>query len=222
MERTRANFATLEKEFDMKKKLFAAIAVVALAAPALSQAQIVGMLGGNKSFGNSAADLGAQQDSLVRNYMAAGKSVLVANGHLAEALGVKAQAVNAAATSDSLSAKDVESQDKAISADAAAVAEALKGGAKLKDAKAKATYSKGLVSLVAGVKKYVDMRKDVQGFSTSLSGASPLQLPKLRAGAYVAKSLPTSMTNLTNVLKSAVEFGKSNGVEIPKDATSVL
>ncbi len=212
----------MEKELIMKKKLFAAIAVIALAAPALSHAQLAGLLGGAKSSGNSGADLGAQQDSLVRNYVAAGKQVLVANGHLAEALGIKAQAVNAAATSDSLSAKDVEAQDKAISVDAAAVAEALKGGAALKDAEAKSTYAKGLLSLATGVKKYVDMRKDVQGFSSSLSGASPLQLPKLQAGAYVAKNLPTSMTNLTNVLKSAVEFGKSNGVEIPKDATSLL
>lgn len=206
----------------MKKKLIAAIAVIALSAPALSQAQLGALLGGVKSSGSSGADLGTQQDSLVRNYVAAGKDVLVANGYLAGALGIKAQAVNAAATSDSLSAKDVEAQDKVISADAAAVSEALKGGATLKDAEAKTTYAKGLLSLATGVKKYIDMRKDVQGFSSGLSGASPLQLPKLQAGVYVAKSLPTSMTNLTNVLKSAVEFGKSNGVEIPKDATSLL
>lgn len=206
----------------MNKKLFSAIAVIALAAPAVSHAQLGGFLGGGKSSAKTGADLGAQQDSLVRNYVTAGKEVMVANGHLAGALGIKAQALNAAATSDSLSAKDVEAQDKAISADAEAVAQALKAGATLKDAEAKAAYSKGLISLATGVKKYLDMRKDVQGFSSGLSGASPLQMGKLQAGVYVAKNLPTSMTNLTNVLRSAVEFGKSNGVDIPKDATSVL
>ena len=206
----------------MKKNLFAAIAVVVLAVPAVSHAQFSGLLASAKSFGNSGPDIGAQQDSLVRQYVGAGKDVLVANGHLAEALGIKANAVNAAATSDSLSAKDIEAQDKAISADAAAVSEALKGGAALKDAEAKATFAKGLLSLATGVKKYIGMRSDVQGFSSSLSGASPLQLPKLQAGVYVAKSMPTSVTNLTNVLKSAVQFAKSNGVEVPKDATSLL
>lgn len=207
----------------MNKKVFAVIAVVALAAPGMSVAQLGGLLGGKSSSNsNAGADLSGQQESLVRNYVAAGKDVLGANDHLAEALGIKAQAVNAAATSDSLSAKDVEAQDKAISDSAAAVSEALKGNAQLKDKEAKAKFGKGLVVLAGGVKKYLDLRKDAQSFSSGLSSASPMQMSKLQAGAYVAKSLPTSITNLTTVLKNAVEFGKSNGVDIPKDATSVL
>ncbi|NCT82318.1 MAG: hypothetical protein GXC94_04190 [Comamonadaceae bacterium] len=206
----------------MKKNVLAVVAVIALAAPAVSMAQLGGLLGGVKSSSNSGADLSGSQDSLVRNYMGAGKDVLTANGHLADALGIKAQAVNAAATADSLSAKDVEAQDKAISADAAAVAEALKGGAALKDGEAKAKYAKGLLSLASGVKKYLGLRNDAQGFAKGMSSASPLQMAKLQSGAYVVKNLPTSITNLTSVLKSAVEFGKSNGVEIPADATSVL
>lgn len=206
----------------MKKNVLAVVAVIALAAPAVSVAQLGGLLGGAKSATGSGGDLSGTQDSLVRNYMGAGKDVLTANGHLADALGIKAQAVNAAATADSLSAKDVEAQDKAISADAAAVSEALKGGAALKDGEAKAKYAKGLLSLASGVKKYVGLRNDAQGFAKGMSGASPLQLTKLQSGAYVVKNLPTSITNLTSVLKSAVEFGKSNGVEIPADATSVL
>ncbi|MBY0235346.1 MAG: hypothetical protein K2W93_10215, partial [Burkholderiaceae bacterium] len=167
-------------------------------------------------------DLTGQQESLVRNYVAAGKDVLAANVHLADALGIKAQAVNAAATSDALSAKDVEAQDKAISESASAVSEALKGKAQLKDGESKAKYAKGLLSLATGVKKYLDLRKDAQGFASGMSGVSPLQLGKLQAGAYVAKSLPSNATTLTNVLKNAVEFGKSNGVDVPKDATSLL
>lgn len=206
----------------MKKNMLAIVAVIALAAPVTGMAQLGGLMGGNKASSNSGADLSGQQDSLVRNYVAAGKDVAAANGHLGEALGIKAAAANAAATADSLSAKDVEAQDKAISADAAAVAEALKSNATLKDGEAKAKYAKGLLSLATGVKKYLDLRKDAQGFASGMSSASPLQMGKLQAGAYVAKNLPTSITNLTTVLKSAVEFGKRNGVDVPKDATSLL
>lgn len=206
----------------MKKNMLAIVAVMALAAPVTGMAQLGGLLGGNKASSNSGSDLSGQQESLVRNYVAAGKDVVAANGHLGEALGIKAAAANAAATADSLSAKDVEAQDKAISADAAAVAEALKSNATLKDDEAKAKYAKGLLSLATGVKKYLDLRKDAQGFASGLSSVSPLQIGKLQAGAYVAKNLPGSITNLTSVLKNAVEFGKRNGVDVPKDATSLL
>jgi len=210
----------------MKKMFVIALMTVALAAPSLSVAQLGNMLGGlggsKSSGGNTGADLGAQQDSLVRNYVAAGKDVLTANSYFADALGIKAQAVNATATSDSLSAKDIEAQDKAISANAAAVSDAMKAGATLKDAESKAKYSKGLVSLVSGVVKYKGMTKDAQGFSSGLSSASPMMLPKLQSGAYVVKSLPSSVSNLSGSLKSAIDFAKSNGVEIPADATSLL
>ena len=180
-------------------------------------------LGGSKSSGGTTgADLGVQQDSLVRSYVAAGKEVLTANSHFADALGIKAQVVNATATSDSLSAKDIEAQDKAISANAAAVSDAMKAGATLKDAESKAKYSKGLISLASGVMKYKGMTKDAQGFSSGLSGASPMMLPKLQSGAYVVKSLPSSVSNLSGSLKSAIDFAKNNGVEIPADATSLL
>ena len=140
----------------MNKYLVTLCAFGALTLTPVCHAQLGGLLGGKKS--EASSDLGAQQDQLVRSYVGAGKDVLAANGHLADALGIKAQAVNAAATSDSLSAKDIEAQDKAISADASAVSEALKSGAKLKDAEAKAKYAKGLVALAGGVKKYMDMR----------------------------------------------------------------
>lgn len=205
----------------MKNFIFVAIAVSGLILPAVSEAQLGGLLGG-KSAAKSGPDVGAQQDTLVRNYMAAGKDVLNANVQLSEALGIKANAADAKATSDSISAKDVEAQDKAISADAAAVSAELKKGAQLKDDEAKAKYAKGLLSFATGVKKYLGLRKDAQDFASGMSSASPLQMGKLQAGAYVAKNLPTSISNLTDVLKNAVEFGKSNGVAIPADATSVL
>lgn len=209
----------------MKKSILILISSATLVLPIAGHAQFGGignMLGGSKNSGGAATDLVGQQDVLSRNYVNAGKDVLKANDHFADALGIKAQAVNASTTSDSLSASDIESQDKAISAEAKALSDALKSGATLKDTEAKVKYGQGLISLVSGVKKYIGMRTDAQNFSSSLSSASPLQLPKLQAGAYIIKSLPTSVTNLTSVLKSAIDFGRSNGVEIPADATSLL
>ena len=210
----------------MKKIVAISIAASVLAVTPLSHAQFGNLLGSVKSITGSGSgggsDIGVQQDQLVRSYVAAGKDVSTANSPLADALGIKAQVIDATATSDSLSAKDIEAQDKAISANTAAVSEALKSGATLKDAEAKAKYAQGLLLLATGVKKYVGMGKDAQGFTSGLSNISPLQLGKLQAGVYVAKSAPTSVTNLTNVLKSAVDFAKSNGVEIPQDATSLL
>ena len=122
---------------------------------------------------------------------------------------------------DSLSASEIEEQDKAISANAAAISEALKSNAKLKDTEAKTTYAKGLLVLAQGVKKYVGMNKDVGGMSSSLSSASPMQLMNLQPSVYVVKNLPASITNVSDALRNAINFAQSNGVEIPKDVASV-
>jgi hypothetical protein len=183
-----------------------------------------GLLGGGKSSASSNAggDLSGQQTQLARHYVEAGKNVMTANDHFADALGIKAQIVNANTTADSLSASDIEAQDKAISANATAVSNAMKAGATLKDAESKQKYTQGMISLVSAIKKYKDMSSAAQGFSSGLSNASPMLLPQLQSGVYIVKSLPGSVSNLTTSLKSAMDFAKSNGVEVPADATSVL
>ncbi|MFT4103115.1 MAG: hypothetical protein QM674_19195 [Burkholderiaceae bacterium] len=205
-----------------RRKLFA-IAPVALAlgAPSVSFAQL-GSLFGGKSAGSAGPDLSAQQDQLVRTYVAAGKDVHTANLHLCNALGIQAAQIDANASADSLSASDIEASDKAISDNAAAFAEALKSGAKLKNDEAKATYTKGLLSMASGVKKYLDMRSDAQGFASSLASASPLLIPKLKSAAYIAQNLPGSVSRMTDVLKNAIQFATSNGIPVPKDATSLI
>jgi hypothetical protein len=207
----------------MKKSIAFAVVSMALVFPVTSFAQFGNFLGGSKPASSSTgADLSGQQSQLTRTYRAAGKDVLTANGHIGAALGIKAQAINAAATSDSMSASDLEAQDKAISADAQAISDALKSGATLKDEAARKEYAEGLVVLVQGVKKYIAMSAEAQTFANGLSSASPMQLPGLQSGAYIVKSLPTSIGNLTGLLKNAVSFARSNGVAIPADATSVL
>jgi hypothetical protein len=214
-----------KKEVKMKKTLAAALVIAALGLPTVGSAQFGSLLNAVKpggGGGSASADLGGQQTQLVRNYTAAGKDVLTANGQMTEALGIKHQMIDDSAKSDSMSASDIEAQDKAISADAQALSDAYKSGATLKDSAAKAKYAQGLVALVSGVRKYAGMRSDVQNFSSGLSSVSPLQLGNLQSGIYVAKSVPTSLTNLTTVLKSAIDFAKSNGVAVPADATSIL
>ena len=121
----------------MKKTIALSLSATLLAAPLMSHAQFGNLLNavkpGGASSTSSGPDMGAQQDQLVRTYVAAGKDVYTANNNLDNALGIKTQAINDAATSDSLAAKDIEAQDKAISANAAAVSEALKSGATMKD-----------------------------------------------------------------------------------------
>lgn len=209
----------------MKKIITIVSAVVTLSLPTFSHAQFGGLgnlIGGGKTAPAAGADLSGQQDQLVRTYVAAGKDVLTANTKLSEALGIKAQAINDVAASDSFTASQIEDQDKAISASAKAVSDKLNSGATVLDAEAKVKYGQGLISLVSGVKKYAGMRSAATGFSSGLSGVSPLQLPKLQSGVYIVKSLPTSVTSLTSVLKSAVDFATKNGIEVPADATSLL
>ena len=206
----------------MKKAFVIATAALALTTPVLSFAQFGSLLGGKTSSSNSGTDLNAQQDQMARSYVTAGQAILTAQGHLAGALGLNTEAIDKAATANSISASDIDAQDKAISASATAIAEAQKSGAQLKDTAAKEKYAKGLLSLAVGLKKYTDMSKGVQDFTSGLKGASPMMLPKLQAGVYIVKSLPTNVSNLTGVLKNAVDFAKTNGVEVPADATSIL
>ncbi len=210
-------------QMNRRKLLATAPVALALGAPSVSFAQLGSLFGGKSAGGAGAGpDLSTQQDQLVRTYVAAGKDVQAANQHLCDALGIQAAQINASASADSLSASDIEASDKAISDDTAAIAERLKSGAKLKSDEAKATYTKGLLSMATGVKKYLDMRNDAQGFASSLTSASPLMIPKLKSGAYIAQNLPGNVSRMTDVLKNAVQFATSNGIPVPKDATSLI
>lgn len=208
----------------MKKTLALAVTAIALAVPTLSSAQFAnplsGLMGGKSSGTNATADMGAQQDSLVRTYVAAGQNVLKANVHMADALGIKAASIDAGAKSASFTGDDIEPMNKAISADSAALAAAFKSGATLKDEQAKAKYAQGLVSLAIGVKKYADMSKEAQGFASGMSSVSPLQMGKLQSGVYIAKNLPGNVSDLTATLKSAIDFARQNGVRVPEDAAA--
>jgi hypothetical protein len=215
------------KETQMNKPFFSTITAIATlilvgaGTPMLCHAQMGGLMRRNKS-ASGGDNLIAQQEALVRKYVDAGNDILAANNYLLQALGLQVESVNMKAMADSLTAKDIEEQAKAISDQTQKIADGLKTFSKSMDENAKANYAKGLVNMVTGVKKYVDMKTEVQTFSSSLSSASPLEMQKLNAGAYVVKSYPTHVKNLSSALKNAIDFAKSNGIDIPKDATSLL
>ncbi len=201
--------------------------LVGIPAIAISQVPSFGGLGSKLTGSRGGGDLAGQQTSLVRAYVAGDKDVLSSQSKLLVALGLKEQAATAQATANALgdgaTAQNLEDANKAQSDHSQAIAEALKNQNATLDAQARQTYTQGLVLLASGLVKYTGMKQDVAGFSKGLSGPGTLQAgTKLQAGAYIAKSLPSSISNTTSTLSSAVSFAKSHGIEVPADATAAL
>lgn len=175
--------------------------------------------------GSGGGDVGGQNDSLVRGYVAANKDVLLANSQMADALGLKDAAAASKATADALTdgatKGNLEESNKAVSASTDAVAAEMAKGPKL-DAQAKQKYQSGMAQLGQGLLKYIALRGPAQAFSTGLKSASPLMLPKLQTGAYVVSQLPSGLSNLSTSMKNASAFAKSNDIPVPPDATKAM
>jgi hypothetical protein len=171
------------------------------------------------------SDMSGQSDALVRNYVAANKDVLMANFHMADALGLKEAAATSKATADALgdgaTKGTLEEANKTVSDTSGAVAAEMAKHPKL-DAAAKTKFQQGLVKLVQGVVKYRGLRKPAADFAAGISNASPLQIPKLQSGVYVASTAPTSISNAATALNNVIAFAKSNDIPVPADATSAL
>jgi hypothetical protein len=209
----------------MKKFMVYTAIVLCAATPLVTRAQLPSVPGfGSKSSGGP--DLIASQTGLVTSYVGASKDVLGAQSKMLQALGLKDQAAKAQAEADSLSAGattgNLKDEEAAQSDASKQLADALKAPAPALDAEAKTTYTQGLTLLAAGLIKYTGMRTDIDAFKNGLSGASMLQTPKLQSGAYIVKSFPGNLQNLTETMKNAVAFAKSHGIEVPPEATSVI
>lgn len=211
----------------MKNLIASTLVAVAFAFPvaAFAQFSLPSIPGLSKGSSGGGADLGGQQDALVRGFVAANKDVLSANAKMAAALGLKDKAGSAQATADSLNdgatKGNLEEANKVV-ADSGGEIAAAQAKKPVLDAAAKATYAQGLLSLVSGVSKYVGLGKNVKDMSSSLSSASPMMLPKLQSAAYVVSNFPGSASNVTTALKNAIDFAKSNGIEVPADAQKLI
>jgi hypothetical protein len=174
---------------------------------------------------NSGTDLTGQQDSLVRGYVAAHKDVLLANSKMEEALGMKQAAAASKATSEALTegaTKDtLEASNKAIAASTEAVAAELAKRPVL-DANSKALYGEGLLALVSSASKYIGVGKSVSTMASSLSGASPMMLPKLQSAVYVVSSFPASAAKVSDTLKTAVSFAQSQDIPVPSNVNETM
>jgi hypothetical protein len=217
-------FINLGEEFMRKLVVYAAFAVC-ISAPVVVDAALPSLPGlGSKP--NSGPDLGASQTGLVKSYVGANKDVLMSQSKLLEALGLKDKAAAARATADSLgdgaTKGNLQDADKAQSDDSKALAEALKAPAGKMDDQSKKINTQGLILLASGMTKYTGMHKDIDAFKSGLSGASIMETPKLQTGAYVVTSFPGNLQNLTETMKNAVAFAKTNGIEVPSEATAVI
>jgi hypothetical protein len=181
-------------------------------------------LGGGGSKSAPAADLGGQQTALLKTYSDAGQTVLAANTHFGEALQIKEVVERAKVTSDQLkggATKDsLSSTAVTISETTQSISDALKANPTL-DKAAKATYAKGLVTLVSGIKKYAGMSTDVSNMSSALS-ANPLSAANYAPSVTVVKDFPTSMKTLKESLTNAIAFAKANDIPVPADANNAF
>lgn len=213
----------------MKKLLTSAtVILIVTVCPLTAMAQFGGLpsFGGSKAAG-PAADLGGQQTTLVRNFIGANVDVLKANAKMSEALGLKDKAADADAVAQQLTSGATADRDNATKAatavgDTSGAISAKLAEKPVLDAAAKVTFAAGLASLGSGVVKYAGLGRDVSSMANNMSGVSPLQLASLGAAVYVVKNFPTSATEVTKALKNAVDFAKSNDIEVPADATKAL
>lgn len=213
----------------MKKLIRASVVALSAVTPlaVFAQFSMPSLPGLGKSSGSAPADLSGQQNALVKNFIAANVDVLRANAKMSEALGLKGKADDAEAVAQQLSSGSTVDKDSASKASTAvgdtsgAIQQKLAEKPTL-DAAAKATYAQGLGNLATGVIKYTALGKDVKSMGDSIKGASPMQMATLGAAGYVVTNFPTSAGNLTKTLKSAIDFARSNGIEVPDDATKAL
>lgn len=211
----------------MSRLLAALLISAAVITPLTANAFGLGLpsIGGQSSTNGSTADLGSAQDQLVKQYVEAGKSVLVGNANIADALGLKDEAATLRATSDNMkegaTKGNLSDADKASSDSAKKIAEVLKNPVQL-DVDAKKKYAAGLLAMAQGFAKYIGMKSSFEAFQNSLTSASPMMLPKLQSGAYIVTSLPSNVKNLGSALNNAVAFAKSHDIEFPKDVTAAL
>lgn len=189
-------------------------------------------LGGSSQ--SQSSDAQAAQTKLVKNFVAAQTETLTAQALLAQAYGLKSQAaacqVQIKALKSSGTDKDTlkKTVDISNSANKAIAAQQVKHttlSAKKKDYYAKSLphFVKGLIGtrkLVTESSQFLQTAKSSatsSGLSGLVGGAT-----KLKAGLFVAKSIPSYAKSLADVVRKTVSIGKKNGVKIPDNATSVL
>lgn len=217
---------------NFKKSLVAAITAAFVLAPSVGVAQfkLPSIGGGSGSSSSGGGDAVAQQDQLVKAYVAADKEVLVAQAKMADAVGLKERAAKLNAASEALGAgatKDSLEASETMQSEASQEIQAkLKDSNLQMDAAGKKKFADALGSLGRGIVKYSNLKGPIASFQSALTGGGAAGLmtaaTKLAAGKYIVTSTPGHVKNLSDTLSTAVTFAKSNDIPVPADATAAL
>lgn len=201
----------------------AAVAAVAVVGPAHAQLGGVlgGVLGGGKNDGSGGS--AASADAFTAAYAESHYNAEDANSKLYAALGQKKEAATAAEKAESWKsgATDPELLGKVMKNKT--LDNPLESTPNVSlDADSKVVYAQGLVSLAKAVVKAKEAAGMASGVVSSLAG-NPLTMgASAKTTLSIAKDAPSHLTNLTSALSKAVEFGNSQGIEVPSDVTSVM
>jgi soluble cytochrome b562 len=186
------------------------------------------LTGGGKSDSKASAAVPdeAAQDALVQQFIKARTPEMQAQISFAKAFGLKDQvqlleAEKKALSSGSLNKDALEKASEVGAGAQKAIAEA-QAGKPVLDAEAKKNYSEGLVSLVQAAGESKKLIDQAQKFGDGIKNAGLMQAAslasKLSAGVYVAKETPGYVKSLFDSTKSALTFGKDNGIKAPASA----
>ena len=193
-----------------------------------------GSLLGKKS-SKPAGDAYAMQDKLIKTYVASATSINAAQIQLAKAFGLKDIATKLEAEKEALSSGSVSDEDSIeknteVSEEAnKAIQEKIKSGVKM-SAEGKKHYIKSFVPYVTGLvgsksvideaKPFLESAKSTisnAGFTDTLSVTN-----KLKAGTFVATTMPSYVQSLWETSQLMVTYGKDNKIDVPEDATDSI
>jgi len=151
--------------------------------------------------------------------------VLLANGDMAEALGLKDAAAIARATADALgdgaTVDGLKEADKVVTDSSRLIQQELDKAPQLDDA-AKQLFAAGMVKLARGVIQYRSLRKSVRSITDNPSPQALLQAGGLGSLVYIGQQFPSGAKNLAVALQNTVAFARDNDIPVPADATQAL
>ena len=169
--------------------------------------------------GGAAASGGASAEQIVQKYVGGTKSVMSADTNMLSALGLKDQAakseLSAKTMTEGATSDAMEDAAKVQTESSKAIEAKMTGEKVVMDAASKKQFAQGMVDLANGLKQYIGMSSDVKGFKPSVTSVGG----SAGAAIFIAKSLPTSTTNLMGTLKKAIDFSKANDITVPKEAS---
>lgn len=180
-------------------------------------------------------DVNSAQSDMLNKFVLSALSISQAQLHLANAFNLNELAAKIEVEMKALESGAVARQDSVKSLKQTNehlekhIEEAEQQGIKL-DEESKAHYIKAILPYVLGLVGTNEVAKSAPGFlqsaQSAISSASLTQklsvTNNLSEGVWLAKELPGFTKDLFDTTKLMLTFAKSNGIEVPEDATKAL